>query len=139
MTAATQDIKTVSQDGKRSPYPVKAGARIFLDTMVCLDATGYAVPGSDTAGLKFVGVASCGADNRLGSDGDKEVIVEKMGEYDYASSGLARGNEGDPLYIVDDKTVGLSSVNSILAGKQSEYVSADIARVNILPVTGAIS
>jgi hypothetical protein len=139
MTAATQDIKTQREKGDFAQYPVKAATQIFGDTMVCIDATGYAVPGADVAGLKFVGIANGGVDNRRGVDGALSVSVRRVGEHEFESSGLALTNVGDDLYIADDKTLALSTAQSILAGKLSVFVSATVARLNPLPVTGAVS
>ena len=142
MTAATKDIKTPRQEGYTARYPVKAATKIYTDTMVCLDATGYAIPAADVAGLKFVGVAQFGIDNSLGADGAEYVQVRKTGEYDFESSGaaLAVTDIGENLYVADDKTVTLASVNSILAGKLSEITATKLdARTNILPATGAVS
>ena len=56
MSALTNDRDTVRKEGKYASYPVKGGAVIYAGGMVCIGADGYAVPASDTAGLKFMGV-----------------------------------------------------------------------------------
>jgi hypothetical protein len=51
MSALTKDRNTVRKEGDYAAYQVKANVKIFAGSQVCIDSTGYAIPGSDTAGL----------------------------------------------------------------------------------------
>lgn len=66
-------------EGVEVGFPVDDGDKIYAGALVCVNADGYAVPGGDTAGLIFVGVAIEQVDNTLGQDGDKTVRVRRRG------------------------------------------------------------
>lgn len=133
MPALTKDRNTVRKEGDYAAYQVKANAKIFAGSMVCIDSTGYAIPGSDTAGLKFVGISRGYADNTGGFDGDLSVEVWRRGSFELAASGMTRGNVGDSVFIFDDQTVGLAATttNDMPCGKVSEYNSAASVYVSI--------
>jgi hypothetical protein len=109
------------------PLPVKGGARIYLNAITCTDANGFAIPGADTAGLRFQGIAWKPLDNTLGADGTlgdtfnafgakRYVEVDAQGEWEFAFTG-AIPKPGDNAYIVDDNTVSTATANSIQLGK----------------------
>lgn len=109
------------------PLPVKGGARIYLNAITCTDANGFAVPGADTAGLRFQGVAWKPFDNTLGADGTlgdtfnafgakRYVEVDAKGEWEFTFAG-ATPKPGDNAFIVDDNTVSTVTTHSILLGK----------------------
>ena len=109
------------------PLPVKAGARIFLNAIVCTDPTGLAVPGEDSAGLRAQGVAWKSFDNTTGADGTlgdtfnafgatRFVEVDSRGEWELTFTGSAP-KPGDDAYVVDDDTVATATDNSILLGR----------------------
>jgi Uncharacterized conserved protein (DUF2190) len=133
MSALTNDRDTVRKEGNYASYPVKGGAVIYAGAMVCIGADGYAVPASDTAGLKFMGVARAYVDNSAGASGSLQVEVWRRGCFNLAASGMALSNAGDDVYALDDQTVGLTSAstNHIKCGVISEYVSAASVYVDI--------
>ena len=109
------------------PLPVKGGARIFLNAITCTDANGFAVPGTNTAGLRAQGVAWKSFDNTNGADGTlgdtfngfgavRFVEVDSQGEWELAFTGPVP-KPGDNAFIVDDNTVATAASNSILLGK----------------------
>ncbi len=119
MTAATGDRGTHASLGELLAIPVGAGETIYAGCMVCVDLTGYAVPGADTGNFKFAGVAEAQADNSDGADGDIEVVVRRRGRFLFTYDGYTGpGSLMSLVYISDDSTVddaaGLSS--DILAG-----------------------
>lgn len=114
-------------------YPVAAGVRIFAGGMVSLNAAGYAVPASDTAGQRFVGVARAQIDNTGGADGAKMVEVYEDGVFQFAANGLAATDVGRPLFAVDDQTVQLATTHSVAVGVLDQFVSATSAWVAIHP------
>jgi hypothetical protein len=133
MSALNNDRNTVRKEGVYAAYPVKGGAVIYAGGIVCLGADGYALPGSDTAGLKTAGIARGYVDNSSGSDGDGYVEVWRKGCFNLSSAGMSAANAGDAVYVLDDQTVGLSasSVNQVACGIISEVVSASGVFVDI--------
>ncbi len=133
MAALTKDRNTVRKEGDYAAYQVKANAKIYAGSLVCIDSTGYAVPGSDTAGLKFAGVSRGYADNTGGADGAMSVEVWKCGSFELAASGMTRSNVGDSVFVADDQTVGLAATttNDVPCGRISEYNSATSVYVSI--------
>jgi hypothetical protein len=131
MTALTQDRDTPYREGVELDYDVAADAKIYAGGMVCKNASGYAVPGADTASFVFLGVARQRVDNTGGSDGDKKVVVRRTGIHRFAASGMAITDIGEQVYISDDQTVAKSSTNSIACGRIAEFISATEVGVDI--------
>ncbi len=123
MAALTQDKNTDSREGDIRNLPVAASTKIFAGSIVAINATGYAVPASDTANLKVVGRAEQYIDNSAGANAAKTINVRK-GCFKYAATGLTLAVVGATLYIVDDQTVKTATgTNSIVAGTGFEYIS----------------
>jgi hypothetical protein len=113
------------QEGETARFLVKGDVRIYDGTMVCLDSNGWAVPGADVAGYKFVGIAQSGIDNRLRPDGDQSIQVRKKGEYDYqmlvttyssptirprhCRRSTASNAASSPMFLLEPKTHALKS------------------------------
>lgn len=129
MTALTENRYTKHRDGLVTAHPVKAAAHIFKGSLVCADSTGYAVPGADSAGLTFLGVALEEADNGAGASGDLLVRVQTSGVLSFSKSGtITQADLGAALYIVDDQTVGLSATttNDIACGRLEALDGSDV-------------
>lgn len=129
MTALTEDRYTRHRDGVISAHPVKGSTTIYKGSLVCVDATGYAVPGADTASLTFIGVAIESAANSDGSDGDITVRVQAAGVFSFAKSGtITQASAGGDLYIIDDQTVGLTAAatNDIACGRLEGLDGSDV-------------
>lgn len=129
MTALAINRYTKYRDGLISAHPVKGGARIFKGGLVCCDADGLAVPGSDTAGLAFLGIALEEANNIGGLSGALRVRVQTQGVFSLAKSGaITQANVGQWLYIVDDQTVSLASqaTNDVLCGRLEALDEQDV-------------
>jgi hypothetical protein len=120
------DKKPQYRDGIEIEYPVAAGAVIYLGAMVCVNASGYAVPAADTSGFKFVGWAVAKVDNTGGADGAKKVIVRRASLFRVKGSNLAQAQVGASMYVVDDETVGAAAeaTNNVLVGSLAIYESA---------------
>ena len=132
MAALTADKKVVYYDGKYDSHPVAASTTIYKGALVCINASGYAVPAADTASFKFVGWAVAQADNSSGSAADIDVVVQTEGVIELAGSGFALTSVGSKVYVSDDQTVALSGVtNDVEVGKVVEYISATLAKVKI--------
>jgi len=131
MTALTADRQTPYREGVELEYKVAASAKIFAGSLVCVNASGYAVPGADAANFKFVGVASEYVDNTGGANGDKTVRVRRKGVYRLGASGLAVTDIGAAVNVADDQTVAKTTTNNVACGKIAEFVSATEAGVDI--------
>lgn len=124
--ALTQDRPSAQRDGVDIPVPVAASTKIYAGSIGAIDADGYAVPASDTAGLKVFGVPQDQVDNSAGADGDETVVMRRGRVWLMKGSGLTQSLVGSIVYVVDDETVGPASVptNDIPAGTLMEFVSA---------------
>ena len=132
MTALSADRNTERQDRVQQEYPVAASTTIYAGSMVCMNATGYAIPAEDTAGLQLVGVAEEQADNSSGSAGDINVKVRQVGAHEMTASGLTIADEGKPCWISDDQTVSKTPAN-VFAGIIRDYISATSCYLDIEP------
>jgi hypothetical protein len=136
MTAATADREALSQNERTRAHPVAAATTIYKGVAVALNASGYAVLLTDSAAVKFAGIAIEGVINTtaegFGSAGDLNVRVATRGVHAMVSSGLALGNSGADLYWADNQTVQLAPTTQY-AGKLARYTSATEARVDIAP------
>ncbi|MCB1216433.1 hypothetical protein KDL44_03520 [bacterium] len=129
MTALTQSRYTRHREGTVTAHAVKGAVRIHKGGLVCADATGYAVPGSDSLGQTFIGVAIEDADNTDGADGALSVRVMARGVFSFARGGsITQADLGQPLYIVDDQTVAVVSTvtNDIQAGRLEGFDGNDV-------------
>jgi hypothetical protein len=136
MANAVKNRDAQRSTGELKAYKMNGGELIYKDTIVCLDATGYAIVGGDVAGNGFVGVAYDKADNSAGSDGDLSVRVRKTGEYTFEYSGgdATQAAVGKAAYAVDDSTVdddASALTNDVVVGKIVEVLSASKVRVLI--------
>ena len=133
MSGLTKDRNTVRKQGEYASYPVKAATKIYAGSIVCIGTDGYALPGSDTAGLKFAGVSRGAADNSGGTGGALSVEVWRRGSFELSASGMAASNVGDAVYVVDDHTVGLAAqtANDVPCGKVAEFSSSASVYVDI--------
>lgn len=129
MTALSDNRYTKFRDGLITAHPVKADTKIFKGSLVCADATGYAVPGADTAGLIFLGVALEQADNSGGLDGAKTIRVQTQGVFSFAKTGsIAQAQSGSALYVFDDQTVALvgTTAQDVLCGRLEAIDGGDV-------------
>ncbi|MDD2904280.1 MAG: hypothetical protein PHU44_17780 [Syntrophales bacterium] len=135
MAALTKDRATPYREGIEVEYPVAASTKIYAGSLVCANATGYAVPAADTAGLRLAGVALEQVDNSTGADGAKNVRVRRHGVFEFDAASITQAMVGDPMYAVDDHTFddAAGPTNDIKVGVLVKYGSAtkgwiDIAR-----------
>ncbi len=132
MPALTQDRNTPRRVGDIFEDPVKGATKIHGGSIVCLDANGKAVPGSDTVGLKVRGIAENPADNLLGADDALNVTARRDGAFLLAAAGLTDADIDKPCYILDDQTIQVAAtVNKILAGRIVDVESPTRAWVEI--------
>lgn len=113
--ALTKDRNTSRRDGVQFNDPVAAAAKIFAGSLVCLDASGNAVPGSTSTTIKVRGVAQEQVDNTGGAAGAKRIETRR-GVFQFANSAstdqITRAEIGTQCYIVDDQTVAKTSATN---------------------------
>lgn len=136
MSALTQDKKTEYTEGVEITLPVYQATTIYAGALVAVNASGYAIPASDTSGLFFMGVAREYVDNSSGSSGDKTVTVRRRGLFKMTlGHSISVANIGDNVFVVDDQTVDVAAnvTNAIFCGNITGYISSASAWIDIEP------
>jgi hypothetical protein len=121
MAALTSARNTpeMADGGRVAVYPVEANTKIYLGSMVALNAAGNAAPAATATGLKAIGRAEAkhggtvgeNADNTGGAAGAVSVVARR-GVFLYANAGadaVAAGDVGKVCFVVDDNTVAKSN------------------------------
>lgn len=115
MAALTAERDTKHKEGILRSLPVAANAKIYQGSLVAVNASSVAVPGSVSTTQKVVGRAEETVDNTGGADGDKRITVRR-GIFQFANSAsgdlIALKDIGANAYIVDDQTVALTNGSS---------------------------
>lgn len=109
-------------------FPVKgSNTHIYQGARVCV-ASGYLVPGADSSGLRYVGVAldEC---NNTGSDGDMICRVQVAGndlQTIAIASAATQATVGVEVFLADDQTVDIAanSTNKVAFGTVIKFLSA---------------
>lgn len=116
MTALTAPRNTARIGDTNQPSlfkaPIAASTKLYQGGIVCLNASGLAVPGSVSTTLKAMGVALKTYDNSSG--GASAFNIEARAGVHWFNSGtagdtIAQANVGALCYIMDDNTVGLTT------------------------------
>jgi hypothetical protein len=133
MAALTKDRATSYREGVEIDFPVAATTKIYAGSLVCVNASGYAVPAADTAGLKFIGVALQQLDNSTGADGDKSLRIRRLGVFEFDAASITQAMVGDPMYAVDDHTFddAAGPTNDVKVGVLVKYASATRGWIDI--------
>ncbi|MEN3001503.1 MAG: hypothetical protein ABDI19_06630 [Armatimonadota bacterium] len=132
MPALSQPYEAQEKEGLLIAYPVKGGVRIWKGALVCVDSTGYLVPASDTANLRFVGVAFESVDNTGGAHGAKKCRVIKRGTFVYNRVGtFSQSDLGVVVRAVSDNEVAKTTTNNIAVGTVVEFPSGTTVRIRI--------
>jgi hypothetical protein len=122
MTALAKDRNTrFKHHGRTLTLKLEANAVIYAGAIVAANADGRAVPASDTAALKVMGIADHAADNSGGADDAISVRVTKDCVAELETSGgsaVTQADTGLPVYILDDQTVvkAAGATNDVIAG-----------------------
>jgi len=135
VAATTTDRDTKRSDGKLKAVKMAAVA-VPKGVLVCINSSGYATNGADTADYLFAGVSYEQVDNSAGQAGDESIRVEKTGEHTFVYNGgdAAQALVGQEVYIVDNQTVDediLVTTNDIKCGAIAEVLSTSLVRVRI--------
>ena len=123
-------------EGVELGIPVVNADIIYGGALTCVNAAGYAVPGADTAGLIFMGVANARADNSSGAAGAIKVPVRRRGLIKMTlATAITIANVGDEVFLVDDESVDLTAnvTNKIFCGIIADYIDTTHAMVDIEP------
>jgi hypothetical protein len=135
MAALTADKKLEYKEGVEVPVPVKTLTEIFAGSFLCVDATGWGVPGADTAGLIFQGASRTYIPSTSGN-GAATAIARRRGLVKATfGTAISQANVGDNVFLVDDQTVDLigNVTNGIFCGVIAEYIDATHAYIDIEP------
>jgi hypothetical protein len=132
MPALSQPYEAHEREGLIVAYPLKASARIWKGALVCVDNTGHLVPASDTANLRFVGVAFESVDNTGGANGAKRCRVVKRGTFVYNRIGsFTQADIGTTVRAITDNEVAKTSTNNIVVGTVVELLDGNRVRIRI--------
>jgi len=122
--AATSNQNTPSKTIGMFEYPVDGGSHIYKGTMVCVNASGFAVPAADTSGFSnVVGVADEEVDASNDSDGVKKIRVVYGRAFRFAATGITQAMVGTTMLVKSDVEVDNSSSNNIKAGMLIGFIS----------------
>lgn len=143
MTAASADRDITTLEGRIVALPVAAATTIYLGTAVGTTlATGYATSLTNSALLRFMGVAEEGVINTVaegyGAAGDLDVRLAKDGVCSFVSSGLAITDQGCQLFFADNQTVQ-KTPTAQPAGILARFTTATEALVDISSAVGKSS
>lgn len=98
---------TQMRAGDGVSLPVAATTKVEMGKLACLNASGYAVEGSESATLTAVGRFEETVDNSAGGNGDLCVDIRR-GIFLFGNSGtdaVTQASVGKRVYIEDDETV----------------------------------
>lgn len=106
MVALTQDRHTPYQDATCVSLLVKAGVVIYAGSIVCIDSTGYAVPGATAPDLTYVGRAEEQVSAVGKANGEVSITVRRKLAFRWDSDGsINQARLFQTAYIVDDQTL----------------------------------
>ena len=120
--SSTVSRVTDERSGAVVLIPVAAATVIPQGTIVCRNAAGYAVPGSDTAGLVAVGIAAEAIDNTAGAAGDLSVQVYRNRAF------LLNNDAANPVTIALVGTAGAAVI------KDNDTVCVVAGAANDIPI-----
>ena len=116
MTALTQDRNTPEKQGKLVSTPIAANTTIYAGSLVCLNAAGYAVPGSTATGLTYWGMATENKTNTTSNNGQVNINIRRKGMFRWnnsaSSDAITQSEVGSKCYVVDDQTVAKTDGSS---------------------------
>lgn len=104
-------------------YDIASGATIAEGGLVCLDSDGKAVPGADSSGYKFIGLAESVKDG---------AVVVNGGIMQLPHTGLTRAMRGEPAYVNGSAALANTTTNKVAAGIVVD-VDSDGAWVDVRP------
>lgn len=118
MAALTQDRKTDQYGATRDPtyLPIAANTVIYAGAIVCVNASGLAVPGAVSTTLRVAGRCEEQVLNNPGAAGSATAppwVKVRPGIFFFnsgtAGDAIVEANVGFYCYVIDDNTVGLTT------------------------------
>lgn len=127
--ALTKSRNTLRQGNSlfRHTVALKATKKVFKGGFVCVDATGYGLPGATATSLIVMGVAQADADNTNGSSGDVSVDVE-VGCYKFKNSAgdaVVQASVGSDCYLETDEIVSKTNAGGNTQSRAGKVVRID--------------
>jgi hypothetical protein len=119
--------------GRSISLKMKGDKKIYNQSMVAVDAGGYAIPASDTAAITVVGICEGFVDSTGLADGATRVLVFKgvFKVENHNVNPVVQQDVGLPVYVQDDQTVRRSgSANAIIAGVV-DFIDSDGVYINV--------
>jgi hypothetical protein len=114
------DRKTPLRDADLIVLGVAAATVLEAGKLGAVNAAGYVVPASNTAGLKVMGRIEQHVDNSAGADGDLQVEIRRRKAFKYknsSGSAVTGADIGGRVMVENSETVAHAASNSIDAGK----------------------
>ena len=136
--AKDRDTLTITRPQLKG-YNVLNNTTIFKGSLVALNAAGWLIPATATAGLKVVGVA----DEQVVSPvtdaaGAKKCRVRAGELYDFSATSITQAMLGTVMYVVDDNTFDdVPGVPAVKAGVLVEFISVTRGLIYIVPGGGS--
>lgn len=111
--------------------PVKEGAEMAEATMAAIGTDGYATTATAAEGLRIAGCVQKYCDNRLGGDGEAQVLV-KRGTFVWNNDGTIKNTDIlKPCYAKNGTTVTIAADGASMAGTilavEPDGVTVDMA------------
>lgn len=139
MTALAADRSTQWKELGLKAYPVAAATRIYANSIVCTNASGFAVPAADAVGYTCVGMSDERVDNSAGANGDMWVLIKAPIIAKFAASSITQAMLTHTMYVVDDQTFDDAiGINGIAAGVLVEYVSTTEGWIELSPTVAPL-
>jgi len=122
--------------GRVFAVPVAATTRIYKGGLVGIDGDGFAIPASDTASQKVIGVAIEEVNN-TGADGALNVRVDADCEFRFVATSITQAMLGTMMYVVDDNTVddAAGPTNDAPVGPMTQFISTTACWVYVPGLT----
>lgn len=130
MTALTAARETLRKDGDLISVGVAASTTLYKGGLTAFNTSGYLVPGANTAGLKFAGVAYENGANSAGANGDVTARLYRRGLHLVAVASAAVTDVGKRCYISDDQTITYTTSN-VFCGVVAQFEDSTHVWVDI--------
>lgn len=139
MAALTADTQLQSSEAQIIALKMADNVHIYKDSIVCLNASGYAVAGADTSGYTFVGFAYEDIDNTLAGHtaGGKTIRVytDRIFKAVPFTGTATQATVGQPVFVSDSATLAAqgSVSNNVAVGLCVAFNSATSIDVLVFP------
>lgn len=115
--SANAFLTQVGYTYRRLELNAKSAQTFYKGSIVCVDATGLALPAADTANFKCLGVYAKNQTTPTVATVAGDVIEVEIGAFWIPYGSAAQTDVGKIFYVTADDTIALSSTNSVIAGR----------------------